>query len=73
MVFWSASAAAWARRPSVRRWHSAVLCGLPKAAQAQAGPALRSRRGGLEYGLEIQDKSEKSLKGLPAACLPLVN
>ncbi|OBY26695.1 biotin-dependent carboxyltransferase family protein [Leisingera sp. JC1] len=47
-------------------------CDLPKAAQAQAGAPLRFRWVSLEDGLEIQSRFRKSLKGLPAACRPLV-
>jgi biotin-dependent carboxylase-like uncharacterized protein len=47
-------------------------CDLPKAAQAQAGTPLRFRWVSLEDGLEIQSRFRKSLKGLPAACRPLV-
>ncbi|MDC0659712.1 urea amidolyase [Leisingera sp. SS27] len=47
-------------------------CDLPKVAQAQAGASLRFRWISLEEGLEIQAAFGKSLKGLPAACCPLV-
>ncbi|MEW2914325.1 urea amidolyase [Leisingera sp. JC11] len=47
-------------------------CDLPRVAQAQAGAALRFRWISLEDGLGIQAKFEKTLKGLPAACRPLV-
>lgn len=47
-------------------------CDLPRVAQAQAGAALRFRWISLEEGLEIQAEFEKTLRGLPSSCRPLV-
>ena len=47
-------------------------CDLFRAAQAQAGEALRLRWVSLDEGLNIQAKFDQAMKALPSACTALV-